>query len=97
MQHVLGPVNDTSSRHTRQLLPWMAIRHEGRCSLQYGPAVFCLSVNATYQHTPSTPSLHTLQACLTENPKSYSAWHHRKWVVLQEHADLQKEMKLVNR
>jgi geranylgeranyl transferase type-2 subunit alpha len=38
-----------------------------------------------------------LQACLTENPKSYSTWHHRKWVVAQGLAPLERELQLVSR
>ncbi|PNW81017.1 hypothetical protein CHLRE_07g339350v5 [Chlamydomonas reinhardtii] len=37
------------------------------------------------------------QACLMENPKSYSAWHHRKWVVGQGLAPLERELQLVTR
>lgn len=35
-------------------------------------------------------------ACLKENPKSYSTWHHRKWVINWGKADLNQELKLVN-
>eukprot|EP00198_Chlamydomonas_reinhardtii_P003049 XP_001692385.1 predicted protein [Chlamydomonas reinhardtii] len=37
------------------------------------------------------------EACLMENPKSYSAWHHRKWVVGQGLAPLERELQLVTR
>ena len=37
------------------------------------------------------------QACLMENPKSYSTWHHRKWVVTKGLCDLNAELKLVTR
>ncbi|EFJ47256.1 hypothetical protein VOLCADRAFT_117940 [Volvox carteri f. nagariensis] len=37
------------------------------------------------------------QACLLENPKSYSTWHHRKWVVGRGLAPLERELHLVSR
>lgn len=37
------------------------------------------------------------QSCLQENPKSYSTWHHRKWLVLKGLTDLNSELKLVAR
>jgi len=36
-------------------------------------------------------------ACLTENPKSYSSWHHRKWIVSKGLCSLEKELVLVSR
>ena len=36
-------------------------------------------------------------ACLAENPKSYSAWHHRKWIVSKGLCSLEKELALVSR
>lgn len=38
----------------------------------------------------------TLKA-LHVNPKSYAAWHHRRWVVERGAADLQQELALVQR
>jgi geranylgeranyl transferase type-2 subunit alpha len=37
------------------------------------------------------------QACLQENPKSYAAWFHRKWVVSFGLADMAAELALVSR
>ena len=42
-------------------------------------------------------SLPSPQACLLENPKSYAAWHQRKWVVLKGYADVGAELRLVAR
>lgn len=38
----------------------------------------------------------TLKA-LHVNPKSYAAWHHRRWVVERGAADLQHELALVQK
>lgn len=37
------------------------------------------------------------QACLSENPKSYSTWHHRKWVTGFRLNTLEHELQLINK
>ncbi len=35
--------------------------------------------------------------CHQENPKSYSTWHHRKWVVAQGLCSLERELALISK
>ena len=35
------------------------------------------------------------QAALTRNPKSYSSWHHRKWIIQTHLVPLDAELRLV--
>ena len=35
------------------------------------------------------------QAALTRNPKSYSSWHHRKWIIQMRLLPLDTELQLV--
>ena len=37
------------------------------------------------------------EAALLENPKSYSAWYHRLWIMRKGLTSLQDELKNVNR
>ncbi|KAG2496268.1 hypothetical protein HYH03_005501 [Edaphochlamys debaryana] len=37
------------------------------------------------------------QAALMDNPKSYSAWHHRKWVVAKGLASLDRELAVISK
>jgi geranylgeranyl transferase type-2 subunit alpha len=36
-----------------------------------------------------------VKGCLAENPKSYSAWHHRRWVIELGLVPLDKELEFV--
>ena len=37
------------------------------------------------------------ETAIRKNPKSYAAWHHRKWLVDLGVAPLDKELQLVNK
>ena len=37
------------------------------------------------------------ETALRKNPKSYAAWHHRKWLVAQDLVPLDKELLLLTK
>lgn len=46
-------------------------------------------------HRIAQQELQVTQAALTRNPKSYSSWHHRKWVIQTRLVPLDTELRLV--
>ncbi len=47
--------------------------------------------------TTAAAELKLTEKALRENPKSYVAWHHRKWIVAQAHCPLDAELALVTK
>lgn len=45
----------------------------------------------------SHQELQLVGKCLEKNHKSYSAWHHRQWVLQHGHVDLDSELAAVDK
>ena len=55
-----------------------------------------LSQDADENCKISEVELRLVEKALKRNPKSYVAWHHRKWVVVKGFVDLKNELALCN-
>ena len=71
-----------------------------RCSLSCEMLCLEFHILVPGSHDTTTDARHfnllsQSESALEYNPKSYSAWYHRKWLVSQNLVDLQRELKLL--
>lgn len=51
-------------------------------------------IPATSGSSILAPELHLSAECIKKNPKSYGAWHHRKWMISRIECDINSELAL---